>query len=135
MQTKTAIAVFWLLFLSACGNPDSEIVGLMINPVKAEMSVGGATGFSAALQYVDGHQTPVFNVEWSIQGTCSLIVGDASGTEVTVQCVRPSDYFAGAYVGDTIMLRATATRQPGGPCPRQTSCPCSPLPTCSRRSI
>lgn len=106
------VSLFPLLWFCSCGgNPDSQIVGLMITPVSAQMSVGGATGFSAALQYVDGHTTTVSNVTWSIQGSASLIFGQPSGANVTVQCIRTSDYFAGGYVGDTIMGKAEVNGQ------------------------
>jgi hypothetical protein len=95
--------VVLILLLCACGdNPDSQIVGLMISPVSANASVGTPIGFTAALQYVDGHHTSVSNVSWSTQGSASLIIV-SSGSSVTVQCVRTSDYFAGGYVPDTIM--------------------------------
>jgi len=106
MRITRALAIPCLLLLCRCGNPDNEIVGLMISPVKTEMSIGGVTGFSAYLQYVDEHKTPVSNVEWSIDGTASLIIGETTTANVSVQCVRPSDYFAGGYVGDTVQGKA-----------------------------
>ncbi len=103
MSTRALYLLLALLPLWSCGaDQGSNIVGLMINPASATASIGSGADFAAALQYVDGHQRPVSNVTWSIQGKASLIFGTSSSDVVTVQCVRPSDYFAGGYVGDTI---------------------------------
>jgi hypothetical protein len=111
MLRSSVITSFCLLLLVACGdNPDSQIVGVMVSPVSAQVTVGTATGFIASVQYVDGHHTPLSSASWSIQGTASVVIS-TSGANVTVECVRPSDYFAGGYVPDTVMGRAEVNGQ------------------------
>lgn len=101
-----------LLLVCSCGTSnDSNIVGLMISPVSAVSTVGGGAEFSAALQYVDGHQTPVSNVNWSTQGYATHVFGTTPEGHVIVNCVRQSDYFAGGYVGDTVMGQAEVSGQ------------------------
>ncbi len=106
-MTRNGVMLGLCFFLTACGSDpsSSQIVGLFVSPVSAEVSVGTPTGFSASVQYVDGHHTSVSSADWSIQGTASLVL-TSSGGSVTVQCVRPSDYFAGGYVPDTVMARS-----------------------------
>lgn len=111
MPRSSVITLFCVLLLLACGdNPDSQIVGVMISPVSAEVTVGTATGFTASMQYVDGHHTPLSSASWSIQGTASQVIS-SSGADVTVECVRASDYFAGGYVPDTLMGKAEVNGQ------------------------
>ncbi len=111
MLRWSAVAFLCVFLLASCGdNADRQIVGVMVSPVSAEASVGSAAGFTAALQYVDGHQASLSTATWSIQGTASLIFS-SSGATVTVECVRPSDYFAGGYVPDTVMGKAEAGGQ------------------------
>jgi hypothetical protein len=105
LSMRTVLALSAVMLLSSCGNPDNEIVGVMVKPTSTQASVGAATGFTAEIQYVDGHTAPLSEVEWSIQGTASLVFS-SSGGEVTVQCVRPSDYFAGGYVPDKVQGKA-----------------------------
>lgn len=94
-----------LCLLSCGGNSDHEIVGLMVKPASVQTSVGTATGFSAEIQYVDEHTAPVSNADWSVQGTASVVIS-SSGGQVTVQCVRASDFFGGNYVPDKIDAKA-----------------------------
>ena len=96
------VILFVAFFSSSCGTDSgNEIVGLMVSPASTTSSVGGATGFHAVIRYVDEHETAADNVNWSIHGSASMIV-TSSGSEATVMCVRPSDYFAGGYVGDNV---------------------------------
>lgn len=112
MHRKIGIGLALLMWLCSCGSSDnSKIVGLMVSPVSATATVGSAADFSAALQYVDGHTKSVSNVKWSTQGTAILIFGTLQDGSVSVNCVRRSDYFAGGYVGDTVMAQAEAGGQ------------------------
>jgi hypothetical protein len=106
------IALLLLVSLWGCGGSDnSQIVGLMISPVSTATSVGSSTDFSAYVQYVDHHQTPVSNATWSIQGTAALIDGIFADGSVSVKCIRRSDYFGGGYVPDTVMGKAEVSGQ------------------------
>lgn len=112
MHKYALMAILALVLFWGCGAGDnSQIVGLMISPVSAAASVGSGTDFSAYVQYVDGHQTPVSNATWSIQGTASLIDGTFADGSVSVKCIRRSDYFAGGYVADTVMGKAELSGQ------------------------
>jgi len=106
MYKYSAIAIFVLLSFGGCGAGDnSQIVGLIVSPASTTAPVGSGADFTAALQYVDGHQKRVSKPVWSVQGYATLMFGTSADGRATVQCVRRSDYFAGGYVGDTVMAQ------------------------------
>jgi hypothetical protein len=104
-----ALLTLVCFFLVGCGGDSgsNSIVGLMVSPASATSSVGAGVDFTANIQYVDGHQSPLSSAQWSIQGTASQLMNPSgNGSSVTVLCIRPSDYFANGYVGDNVMARA-----------------------------
>ena len=109
MRARALLPLLCSLFLAGCGadSGSSSIVGLMVSPASATSSVGAGVDFTAAIQYVDGHQTSLSNARWSIQGSAAQLMNPSeSGASATVICIRRSDYFANGYVGDTVMATA-----------------------------
>ena len=112
MWSHACTPVVLVALLVACGGDPSAntIVGLMVSPPSVTSSVGVTSDFTASVQYIDGRQTAVGNARWSVQGSASQI-WSSSGSDASVTCIRPSDYFAGGYVGDTIMAAAEVKGQ------------------------
>ena len=109
MRARALLTLLVCFFLLSCGGDPSSgsIVGLMVSPASATSSVGAGVDFTANIQYVDGHQSPLANARWSIQGTASqLMNASENGASATVICIRRSDYFANGYVGDNVMATA-----------------------------
>jgi hypothetical protein len=112
MRARGPLVLLFACLLVGCGDDPSSgtIVARMISPASVSSSVGVSSDFTAAVQYIDGRQIPVANAHWSIQGSAALVMS-SSGSGATVMCVRPSDYFAGGYVGDTVMASAEVKGQ------------------------
>lgn len=109
MRARALLTLFSLSFLVSCGadSGSNSVVGLMVSPPSTTSSVGASVDFTAAIQYVDGHQTSLSNARWSIQGSAAQLMNPSErGASATVICLRRSDYFANEYAGDTVMATA-----------------------------